>query len=144
MFTYQVTLPEVAVPDDYTNYTREVVIKVDYPKANRTDIIVQENIGAGEETYSLDLEKNCDLSIFVNLFDDTPSKSFRQTSGFSCGGVDGVFSVVRTDEVAPPPAPAPEPEPEVEPEPEPEVEPEDDSDVSVADDDRDSRWDNFT
>lgn len=148
MPNYKIEVPAISVPEDWTNYSRDVVVRLEEPRSNRVVVVVQETVGAGAESFVFEAEANVDIAISVDLKDGKPAPVVKKTSGgrffeYACDE----FSIVRTDEVPPPPAPAPEPEPEpeVEPAPEPEPvdepdpEPEDDSDDSDADD----HWDNL-
>ena len=142
MPNYKVEVPAVSVPEDWSNFSRDVVVRLEEARSNRVSVVVQESVGAGAESFVFEADAGVDISVSVDLKDGKPAPAVKKTSGgrfyeYSCAD----FSIVRTDEVPPPPPePAPEPEPVVEPEPEPVVEP----DPEPADDkDADDHWNNL-
>jgi hypothetical protein len=128
MPSYKVTVPAVDVPDDWTNFSRDIKVRIDIPPANISNVIIDEKAGVESRSFEFDVADKSDIIVSVDYLDGSTPKSIRKTSGFTYGGVDGVFEIVRTDKA---------PEPAVEPDPEPVIEPEDDSDEY-------NPWENLT
>lgn len=130
MAKYKIELPVKNVPSDWTNYNRSVQVIESSAPSNYSKVILSESVGAENWSQVFEVSDGLDITVIVNLHDDSPEHVFKHTSGkFSSHGCD-VCSVVRTDEpvpepvVEPEPAVEPDPEPVVEPDPEPAVEPE--------------------
>ncbi len=137
MANYKIILPPVDVPTEYTHYSRDLVVRAEYPKANKSEVILNETAGASEESWVVEVPDNEDMIVSVDLKNNQRPVVTRQTSGKFYEHDSGAFWIIRTDEVAPEPAPAPEPvvepEPEPAPEPEPVVEPDPEPEVEEED-----------
>lgn len=143
MANYKIILPSVDVPTEYTHYSRDLVVKAENPKGNKSEVLLNESAGASEESWVVEVPNNEDIIVSVDLKNNELPVVTRQTSGKFYEHDAGAFWIIRTDEVAPAPEPEPAPEPTPEPDPEPVVEPdpepEDDSDNSDTDD----HWENL-
>ena len=134
MANYKITLPSVDVPTEYTHYSRDLVVRAENAKANKSEVILNETAGAAEESWVVEVPDNEDIIVSVDLNNNERPVVTRQTSGKFYENDSGAFWIIRTDEVAPEPvvepepAPEPAPEPVVEPDPEPEVAEEDTED----------------
>jgi len=148
MPNYKIEVPAVSVPEDWTNYSRDVIVRLEGARSNTVEVVIQETVGAGAESFVFQADSGIDIAISVDLKDGKTRPFVKKTSGgrfyeYSCDD----FTIVRTDEVPPAPAPEPAPEPEVEPEPEPVVEPDPepvvDPDHNPDDKDADDHWENL-
>ena len=109
MANYKVIVPAVDVPDDWTNYSRELSIREDSAASGSSTSILNKIIDENEFSFTLEVTKGHDITVVLDLHNNKPSTRFKHTSGAFSSHDAGVFSIVSTDEPAPAPVVEPDP-----------------------------------
>ena len=112
---YTVKLPKVDVPEDWTNFSRKLIVRNDNARANSSIVILEKDVDGDEQSFIVSAQEGTDISVSLDLKNDKPTLSFRRTAGKFVVYESDDFSIFREDLVA-------------EVEVEPEVVPEEDTD----------------
>ena len=81
LVNYTVKLPKVDVPEDWTNFSRKLIVRNDNARANSSTVLLEKDADGDEQSFSVSAQEGTDISVSLDLKNDQPTLSFRRTAG---------------------------------------------------------------
>jgi hypothetical protein len=100
LVNYTVKLPKVDVPEDWTNFSRKLIVRNDNARANSSIVLLEKDVDGDEQSFSVSVQEGTDISVFLDLKNDQPTLSFRRTAGKFVAYESDEFSIFREDLIA--------------------------------------------
>jgi hypothetical protein len=100
LVNYTVKLPKVDVPEDWTNFSRKLIVRNDNARANSSIVLLEKDVDGDEQSFSVSVQEGTDISVFLDLKNDQPTLSHRRTAGKFVAYESDEFSIFREDLIA--------------------------------------------
>jgi hypothetical protein len=98
MREYILELPEVEIEEDWTNYSRHVMVRYEHAPGNRVDIHIDANFNEEFREILLTPPQGFDIIVTVDNRDETQPTSFRGTAGADLVFQGRAFSLFTLEE----------------------------------------------
>ena len=64
---YTVKLPKVDVPEDWTNFSRKLIVRNDNARASSSIVLLEKDVDGDEQSFSVSAQEGTDISVSLDL-----------------------------------------------------------------------------